>query len=488
MEKERAPEFKKSLGLFDATMIVSGSMIGSGIFIVSSDMARAVGSAGYLLLLWIMTGFITVFAALSYGELAGMMPEAGGQFVYIRRAFGRLTAFLYGWTVFTVIQTGVVAAVAVAFSKYAGVFFPVLTQTIPAFIWPVTYGQLLAMALIIFLTWINTKGVGAGKLIQTFFTSAKLLSLAGLIILGFWAAYSLPWLKMNFENGWAPSTLSDSDGKMFLVPLAGFALMGAMGATIINSLFSCDAWNNVTFIAGEIKDPRKNIPRSLFLGTVTVTVLYVLANFAYLSLLPINGSPDGADAIGRGISFAEQDRIGSAAVSVVFGDSAAWLLAGLIMVSTFGCNNGLILAGARVYWAMAREKLFFRGAGTLNAAGVPSRGLWFQCAWACLLCLSGTYKDLVSYATFASMIFYIVTILGLFVLRKKEPTAFRPYKAFGYPWIPAFYVVAAILICCILIVYDGRNTGFGLLCVALGVPVYFLIPGLREKNPPATGI
>lgn len=484
MEKqEQQPELKRSLGLIDATMIVAGSMIGSGIFIVSADMSRAVGSAGYLILLWVITGVITVMAALSYGELAGMMPKAGGQFVYIQRAFGNLTSFLYGWTVFTVISTGVIAAVAVAFMKYSAIFFPSLNNEIlnisdGAF--TVTIGQLYAIASIVLLTFINTRGVNIGKLIQTIFTSAKLLALFALIILGIGIGLKHDTLALNFMNAWDATTTTFKDGVLTIVPIAGIALVGAMGSTIINSLFSADAWNNVTFISGEIKDPKKNIPRSLFAGTLIVTTIYILANIAYLCLLPLKGDPHATDVAGLGIQFATNDRVGAAAASMIFGDTALFIMAALIMVSTFGCNNGLILAGARVYYAMAKDKLFFQKAGNVNANSVPANALWFQCAWASALCLTGTYKDLVAYSTFASMIFYIVTITGIFVLRKKEPNTERPYKAFGYPIIPALYILAALAICIILIIYDGRNTGFGLVCVGLGIPVYYLTVGRKK--------
>ena len=471
-------ELKRSLGLIDATSIVAGSMIGSGIFIVSASMSRAVGSAGYLILLWVITGVITVMAALSYGELAGMMPKAGGQFVYIQRAFGNMISFLYGWTVFTVIQTGVIAAVAVAFANYTAIFFPELQGQIVsisngAFV--ITWKQILAIITILLLTYSNTKGIRNGKIIQLVFTSTKLIALFALIVLGIAMAFKSNTLAENFKNAWDASTTTvNKDGTISIAHLAGFALIGAMGSTIINSLFSADAWNNVTFIAGEIIEPKKNIPRSLFLGTFLVTLIYVLANVAYLALLPLKGSPTAHDVVGQGIQFATNDRVGASAATMIFGNIALYIMAGLIMVSTFGCNNGLILSGARVYYAMAKDKLFLTKAGTLNKNDVPAFALWTQCAWACALCLTGTYSDLVNYSTFASMIFYIVTITGLFVLRIKEPDVERPYKAFGYPIIPALYILAALAICTILIIYDGRNTGFGLICVFSGIPVYYL--------------
>ena len=320
-------------------------------------------------------------------------------------------------------------------------------------------------------------------MVQLIFTSAKLFALFALIVLGIAIGLRGDTLMQNFQHAWEASTTTiNADGSLNIVPLAGFALLGAMGSTIINSLFSADAWNNVTFIAGEIKDPQKNIPRSLFLGTLIVTVLYTLANVAYLCLLPLRGIPHADDVFGQGIQFAAENRIGAAAATMIFGNTALFIMAGLIMVSTFGCNNGLILSGARVYYAMAKEKLFFRKAAEINANSVPANALWFQCAWACALCLTGTYKDLVNYSTFASMIFYIVTITGIFVLRKKEPGTERPYKAFGYPLIPALYILAALAICVILIIYDGRNTGFGLVCVFLGIPVYYLTVGKNKTT------
>lgn len=482
-EQKEPAELKRSLGLIDATMIVAGSMIGSGIFIVSTDMARTVGSAGYLILLWVITGVITVMAALSYGELAGMMPKAGGQFVYIQRAFGKLTAFLYGWTVFTVISTGVIAAVAIAFMKYSAIFFPVLNNEILNVgdgKFTITIGQIYAIISIVFLTYMNTLGVKSGKMIQVVFTSAKLFALFALIILGIFIGLKGDTLMQNFINAWDASTTTYKDGVLNIVPLAGIALLGAMGSTIIGSIFSADAWNNVTFIAGEIKDPKKNIPRSLFLGTLIVTSLYILANIAYLCLLPLKGDPTATDVTGLGIQFASNDRVGGAAAEMIFGNTGLVIMAGLIMVSTFGCNNGLILAGSRVYYAMAKENLFFKKAGEVNQNSVPANALWYQCIFACALCLTGTYKDLVNYATFASMIFYMVTIVGIFVLRKTEPNTERPYKAFGYPLIPALYILAGLAICIILIIYDGRNTGFALAWIALGLPVYYLTVGKKK--------
>ncbi len=469
-------ELKRSLGLIDATSLVAGSMIGSGIFLVTAAMARDVGSAAWILVIWLVTGLLTMSAALSYGELAGMMPNAGGQYVYIQRAYGKLISFLYGWTVFTVIQTGVIAAVAVAFANYSAVFFPALENEIFRIgdNFTFTNKQILAMFSIGLLTYINTKGVKNGKIIQLVFTSAKLIALFALIIFGLYVGFHTDTFATNFTNMWdASKTVLNDNGTLTITKLSGVALLGAMGATIINSLFSSDAWNNVTFIAGEIKDPKKNIPRSLFLGTLIVTVIYILANVAYLALLPLHGTPDGS-ITQHGIMFASQDRVGAAAASVIMGNIGVFVMAGLIMVSTFGCNSGLILSGGRLFYAMAKDALFFKQAGELNKHDVPAKALWFQCAWACILCVSGRYSDLLTYSTFASLLFYILTIGGLFILRKKEPDADRPYKAFGYPVIPILYIVITAAICFTLLIYDTRNTGLGLFIVALGIPVYYL--------------
>ncbi|MEN9336267.1 MAG: hypothetical protein RLZZ500_1254 [Bacteroidota bacterium] len=473
MEKH---ELKRTLGLIDATSLVAGSMIGSGIFLVTSAMARDVGSAAWILVLWFITGLLTMSAALSYGELAGMMPNAGGQFVYIQRAYGKLMSFLYGWTVFTVIQTGVIAAVAVAFANYTAVFFPFLEQVLfevkDTFVF--TNKQVLAIASIFLLTYINTRGVQNGKIIQLVFTSAKLIALFALIILGLYVGLQSDVLSQNFANLWEAKKTVNHEGTLEISFLSGVALLGVMGATIINPLFSSDAWNNVTFIAGEIKDPKRNIPRSLFLGTLIVTIIYLLANVAYLSLLPLNGSPDGVTVIERGIMFASEDRVGAAAASVIMGNVGVLVMAGLIMVSTFGCNSGLILSGGRLFYAMAQDGLFFKKAGELNDKEVPARALWVQGIWASLLCVTGKYGDLLTYATFASLLFYMLTIGGLFILRKREPDAERPYKALGYPFIPLLYIVITASICLALLIYDTRNTGLGLGIVALGVPVYYL--------------
>ena len=470
--------FKRELGLLNATSLVAGSMIGSGIFIVTAQMARDLGSSGWLLFVWFLTGLLTMSAALSYGELAGMMPNAGGQFVYIQRAYGKLMSFLYGWTVFTVIQTGVIAAVAVAFANYSSVFFPALENKIFTIGESYSFSnkQILAMSSIVLLTFINTRGVQSGKTLQLVFTIAKMFALFALIVLGLYVGLQTNVLSQNFTNMWyASKTVLNADGSVTVTKLAGMALLGAMGATIINSLFSSDAWNNVTFIAGEIKDPKKNIPRSLFLGTLIVTIIYILANIAYLALLPLHGTPVGESVVNKGIMFAAQDRVGAAAANVIMGNIGVFVMAGLIMVSTFGCNSGLILSGGRLFYAMSKDGLFFKQASELNVNNVPEKALWLQCLWACVLCVSGKYGDLLTYSTFASLLFYILTIYGIFILRKKEPNADRPYKAFGYPIIPALYIIVTTLICITLLVYDTKSTGLGLLIVGLGVPVYYFI-------------
>jgi APA family basic amino acid/polyamine antiporter len=457
-------EQKPTLSLLDTTLIVSGSMIGSGIFIVSSEMARALGSSGWLLLCWVLTGVLTLFAALSYGELAGMMPKAGGQYVYIKKAFGSLIAFLYGWTVFLVIQTGVIAAVAVAFAKYVGVFIPLFEEG-NAFMqigkFKLTNAQLLAIGSIALLTFLNARGIRNGKIIQRVFTFAKLIALFGLILIGIYAAFTKNIFSENFTSAWQAS--SNYEGKS--IPLSGAAVWITVGVAMIGSLFSSDAWNNVTFIAGEIKEPQRNIPLGLFLGTFIVTLIYCLANVAYLGLLPLHE-----------IQNAPHDRVGAAAMSTILGgNTAVYTMAALIVVSTFGCNNGLILAGARLFQAMSLDNLFFKKAKENNSFGVPGYALVIQGVWASLLCLSGSYGDLLEYSTFASLVFYLVTITALFVLRKKEPGTPRPYKAWGYPLVPALYIILTSLICIDLVYNKTFNTGIGLVIVALGIPVYYVM-------------
>jgi APA family basic amino acid/polyamine antiporter len=473
-----AREFKKGLGLLDSTMIVIGSMIGSGIFIVSADIARTVGSPGYLLLVWVITGVVTVTAALSYGELAGMMPQAGGQYVYLREAYNPLVGFLFGWTQFLVIQTGTIAAVAVAFAKFTSVFVPSLGEanvllTIGTF--KISAAQLLAIACIAVLTMINLRGLREGKIVQNLFTTTKTLALFGLIVLGIFVGKNVSAVEANMANFWTAAWTKVQDGKIVSVDqISGIVLLAAIGTSMVGSLFSADAWNNITFTAGEVVNPKRNIPLSLVLGTGTVTLLYVLANVAYIVVLPLHGTPGAATVVERGIQFAASDRVGVAAASQIFGESAAVIMALLIMVSTFGCANGLILAGARVYYAMARDRLFFKNVGELNARSVPGWALIAQGIWASLLCLSGTYGDLLDYVIFAVLIFYILTIIGIFILRKKRPDVERPYKAFGYPVVPGLYVIAATAICIDLLIYKPNYTWPGLGIVLLGVPVFFL--------------
>ncbi len=476
---------KKSLNLFDTTLLVAGSMIGSGIFIVSADIARVVGSAGWLLVVWILSGVITLFAALSYGELAGMMPQAGGQFVYIKKAFGDLVAFVYGWTVFLVIQTGVIAAVAVAFAKFTGVFIPffeegnVLFQILRL---KITSAQLLAIFIIALLTFINTRGIENGKAIQRIFTSAKLIALFALIIVGIYYGFHSDVFSNNMSHAWEAKQVNNINGGLFsgFNELSGMSLATAIGLAMIGSLFSSDAWNNVTFIAGEVENPKRNIPLGLFFGVCIVTLIYVLANVAYLCLLPLEGNVNAQTVAEQGIMFAQKDRVGTAALFVVFGNIAKYLMAALIMVSTFGCNNGLILAGSRLFQSMAKDGLFFKSTAKLNKFNVPARAMTFQGIWAAILCLSGSYGDLLDYCTFSSLIFYIITITGLFVLRKKMPDAERPYKAFGYPVVPALYIVLTSLICIDLLVYKTFNCGMGLLIIGLGIPVYFLFKRAKQ--------
>ncbi len=465
--------FRKSLNLFDGTSLVAGSMIGSGIFIVSADIARTLGSPGWLLVVWIASGILTIFAALSYGELAAMMPKAGGQYVYLREAYNPLSAFLFGWTLFMVIQTGTIAAVAMAFSKFMGVLFPWFSENNLWFkIGPVkvSSAHILAIALIFFLSWINAKGIRIGKIIQNSFTITKVSILIGFIIVGLIYASNIDVINFNHKIFWDAVQIKDGQS----IPLTGFAIIAAIGTAMVGALFSSDAWNSVTYTAGETKNPKRNIPLSLFLGTLIVTVLYVLTNLVYLYALPLRGDPEGVTAIERGMQFAVNDRLGTAAISSFFGTYAVYIMAVCVVISTFGCNNGLIFSGARVYYAMANDGLFFKNAGNLNSKGVPSNGLYYQAVWASLLCLSGTYSDLLDYVIFAVLIFYVLTIIGIFVLRIKQPNADRPYKAFGYPVIPALYVILASFIMVILLIYKRDYTWPGLIIVILGIPIYYL--------------
>ena len=464
-------EFKPSLGAFDATMIVAGSMIGSGIFIVSADIMRNVGSAGWLVAVWLLTGFMTLTAALSYGELSAMYPKAGGQYVYLKESYNPLLGFLYGWSFFSVIQTGTIAAVGVAFSKFAGYFFPSLEMNDANILFQLGFlkiypAQFVSIAIIILLTFINTKGVQGGKLIQTTFTVTKLLSLFGLIGFGFLLASKASIWNANWQDAWTMKNIAANGAT---TPVFGVAILGAIAASMVGSIFSSDAWNNVTFIAGEIKNPKRNIGLSLFLGTLIVTVIYIAANLMYLSVLPLHD-----------IANAPADRVAVAASNVIFGNIGTYVIAVMIMISTFGCNNGLILAGARVYYTMAKDGLFFKNAGTLNKNAVPAWALWAQCIVASLLCLSGKYGDLLDMVSFIVVIFYILTIIGIFILRKKRPEMERPYKAFGYPFLPAIYILMGTCFCVLLIIYKPNFTWPGLIITLIGIPLYYL--ALRNQK------
>jgi basic amino acid/polyamine antiporter, APA family len=470
--------FKRELSLFDSTMLVVGSMIGSGIFIVSADIARTVGSPGYLLLVWLITGAITITAALSYGELAGMLPHAGGQYVYLREAYNPLIGFLYGWTLFLVIQTGTIAAVAVAFAKYTGEIIPWFSEKnilLNILGLKISAAQILAIANIAFLTYTNMQGLRSGKIVQNIFTITKAIALMGLIILVLIVSKNIGSLSTVFANFWSPSWTHVAGGKIISVePLSGMMLVAAIGVAMVGSLFSSDAWNNITFTSGEVVNPKRNIPLSLFLGTLIVTILYIAANVAYIFILPINGNPGANNVMGRGIEFALSDRVATAASSMIFGAPAVIIMSLLIMVSTFGCNNGLILSGARVYYAMAKDNLFFKKTEKLNKNSVPGFALVVQAVWASLLCLSGTYGNLLDYVIFAVLIFYILTIIGLFLLRKKRPDAERPYKAWGYPVVPALYILCAAAISIDLLIFKPMYTWPGMVIVLLGIPVFFI--------------
>ena len=497
--------FVRGLGLLDSTMIVAGSMIGSGIFIVSADISRQVGSPGWLLVVWIITGLLTVMAALSYGELAAMMPKAGGQYVYLREAFSPLWGFLYGWTLFLVIQTGTIAAVAVGFAKYLGVLWPKVSET-NYLIEPIrissgyavsfSTAQLVGVLMIALLTFMNTRGLKLGKLVQNVFTTAKTGALLALIILGLIIGWNQIAVHANFSNLWSVRGDLQDVGRG-LTAASVFGLFVGICVAQTNSLFSADAWNNITFTAGEVKNPKRNIPLSLALGTFIVIGLYLLANVAYLVTLPLAGdaaalaaNPSIKDPIIRGIQHAASDRVASATADVIFPGLGATLMAAAIMVSTFGCNNGLILAGARAYYAMARDGLFFRSSGQLNDKHVPAWGLVIQGIWAVLLVLprvvtgadkatgaptyGSLYNDLLTYVISAALIFYILTIAGIFRLRQTRPDAERPYKAFGYPLIPILYIIGAAVILIVLFVYQTATTWPGLIIVLTGIPVYFI--------------
>jgi APA family basic amino acid/polyamine antiporter len=485
-------KFIQGLGLLDSTMLVAGSMIGSGIFIVSAIISRQVGSPGWLLVVWLVTGVLTLMAALSYGELAAMMPKAGGQYVYLREAFSPLWGFLYGWTLFLVIQTGTIAAVAVGFARYTGVFVPWVSES-KYLIEPIRFGgyaislstaQFVGLLMIALLTFMNTRGLNLGKIIQNIFTTAKTGALFALVVLGIIVGVRSGAGSANFSDFWTLRGNLQEVGPG-LTAATAFGLFVGICVAQTNSLFSADAWNNITFIAGEVKNPRRNIPLSLAFGTFLVIGLYLLANVAYLAALPFGA-----------IQNAPSDRVASETANVIFPGAGATIMAVAIMISTFGCNNGLILAGARAYYAMARDGLFFRRVGVLNDKHVPSWGLIIQGIWAGVLVLPRTvktdaagnvtgygnlYGNLLDYVISAALIFYILTIVGLFLLRKKRPDAERPYKAFGYPIVPALYIIGATVILVVLFIYQTATTWPGLIIVLTGVPIYFL---WRKATPP----
>jgi len=462
-------QFKPSLKLMDATMLVAGSMIGSGIFIVSADITRNVGSSGWLMVVWLLTGFMTLTAALSYGELSAMFPKAGGQYIYLKEAYNPLVSFLYGWSFFTVIQTATIAAVGVAFAKFTAYLIPAFNEDLVAIdlgFMQVSPAQLLAIGIIILLTYINSRGVNSGKLIQTTFTLTKLLSLFGLIVFGLVFLDKDIWAN-NWKNAWVLQPLSMDGDVGTYTTMAAF---GAIAAAMVGSIFSSDSWHNVTFIAGEIKNPKRNIGLSLALGTIMVTVLYLLTNIMYTGVLSLHD-----------MAYADKDRVAVAASHVIFGSWGTIIIALMIMISTFGCNNGLIMAGARVYYSMAKDGLFFKKVGTLNKNSVPAFGLWIQCVFACLWCLSGRYGDLLDMISFVVVMFYMLTITGIFILRKKRPDADRPYKAFGYPFLPSIYIIMGMAFCILLIIYKPNYTWPGLIITLLGIPVYFLIKKFNNK-------
>lgn len=492
-------EFVKAMTLTDATMLVAGSMIGSGIFIVSADIARKVESPWFLLVAWILTGIITLLGALAYGELAAMYPRAGGQYVFLRESMGPLMGFLYGWTLFVVIQTGTIAAVAVAFGRFAGVLWPSISPDIYSWfpsgkVCVAALGcsdpanaihlglspqRLVALISIVVLTWINLRGIRTGKFVQTTLTAVKTGALILLIV-----------LAVTIGRNATATTANFSGGNFFGTVNVTGAFVVAFGAALIGSLFSSDAWNNVTFAAAEVKDPQRNLPLALVMGTGLVSLLYILANVGYLQVLPIHGDPNGATALARGIDHATQDRVGTAAMDMMFGASGATIMAVAILISTFGCNNGLILAGARVYYAMARDGLFFRRAGTLNANRVPATALILQTAWTALLCLSGTYGQLLNYVIFAALVFYVLTTLGLFILRVKRPDIERPYKALGYPFLPALYIALAggVMILILLSPTSRTEAVSGLVLVLVGIPVYYLWRKAEGNRPPPPAV
>jgi basic amino acid/polyamine antiporter, APA family len=490
-----APRLAQTLGLFSSTAIVIGSMIGSGIYIVDADIARGTNSPALYLGAWVVTAILTLIGALSYGELAAMMPKAGGQYVYLRESLGPLWGFLFGWTLFLVIQTGTIAAVCVAFGKFLGVFFPSVSTThwlwhlahVPTWqVGPMVLGNmeigvstanLAGIVIVVLLAIVNIFGVGLGAIIQNIFTSAKAIALAALILLAFTIGHTAEALHANFANGqfWKNASLSSLHPVQVGVggPTVLVNLFVILAVVQVGSLFSADAWNNITFTAGEVKNPKRNLPLSLILGTGFVLTIYFLVSLAYLLVLPMHGDPNGATLAARGIQYAAEDRVATAALGQIFHSGGAFLMAGAILISTFGCANGMTLAGARVYYAMSRDGLFFKSVGKLHPRyKTPVAGLLVQAVWTVVLCISGTYGQLLDYIIFAELVFYILTIVGLFVLRVKQPNAPRPYKAWGYPVLPAIYIAMAAWICVVLLRYKPQYTWPGLVLVLLGIPVY----------------
>jgi APA family basic amino acid/polyamine antiporter len=485
-----AEGLRSGLGLIDATTIVVGVMIGSGIFLVSADIARQVQSPALLIATWIVTGIMTCLAALSYAELAAAMPHAGGQYVFLREAFGPLWAFLYGWSMLAVVQTGSIAAVGIAFAKFTGVIFGEISST--AWLWHIgTFGpydigvgelgpydvglntqNLLAIVSILFLTWLNTRGLRLGAMVQNVFTVTKTGALLLLVLLGFVFATEAA-TQMNFHDFFRNAGLFTPHPYAVGSETVMIGTVTLVGVAMVGSLFAADAWNNVTFTAAEVNNPTRNVPLALVIGTGLVTAIYVLANFSYLSVLPLEGNATAMDVLGRGMQYPAEDRVGTAVAEVIFGQAGAVLIAVAVMISTFGCNNGMILAGARLYYAMAKDRLLFERIGTVNARHLPATALWVQGAWASVLCLSGTYSQLLDFLIFTVVLFYIITIIGLFVLRIKRPDLPRPYKVHGYPVLPALYVLLATFIEVQLLRYKPQYTYPGLVLVALGAPIYF---------------
>jgi APA family basic amino acid/polyamine antiporter len=470
MKDQNHEEFKKELGLLDGTMLVVGSMIGSGIFIVSADIARQVGSTGWLILIWLLSGIITMIAAVSYGELSAMFPNAGGQYVYLKEAYNKLIAFLYGWSFFAVIQTGTIAAVGVAFSKFAAYLIPAVSDENILYEignFKLNVAQIVSIVTIIFLTYLNTRGVKNSKILQTILTIIKILSISGLIIFGFTLAAKASIWNANWTDAWTPRSFSTETGSW--LPINTTALISGISAAMVGTLFSSDSWTGVTFIAGEIKNPKRNVGLSMFLGTLIVTIIYVLTNLMYVAVIPLTE-----------IATAKSDRVAVVASDYIFGDIGTLIIALMIMISTFACNNGLIMAGARVYYTMANDGLFFKKAANLNKESVPAWALWAQCIWASVLCLTGKYGDLLDFVIIIVLIFYILTIYGIIRLRKKKPDAVRPYKAIGYPFLPIFYIIIASAVCVSLLFTKFSTCGWGVLIMLIGIPVYYLI---KEKSP-----